>query len=259
MKKIFVLFTFLLLAGCEQLFNVYVDSYGVEMVFVPAGKFLMGADASQLTEDSDAFSLRSVYMEPFFIDKYEVSNADYQKCVDAGICQPIDYPENVTAYFYPDPDEFENLPVFFATLEKAQAYCEWRGARLPTEIEWEKAARGTDGRIYPWGNSEPDCSLANYGLLICSGFHKPVDCCPLGVSPYGAYNMAGNVAEWTTLCEVKGYKIKCYRDRGVLRGGSLISPAFEIRTFERVQNLISSRSLVDGGYTWNGIRCAKSR
>lgn len=235
------------LSGCIGQGQVYVDPYGVEMVFVPAGEFTMGAEDVQLMDMSNAWPLQAVYVESFYIDKYEVSNANYQKCVDAGICRPNIYPTSWQIY-YPEQEAIADLPVTFLSWEDAKTYCAWRGARLPTEPEWEKAARGTDGRIYPWGN-EIDCSYANYGLFSCSdGSLRPVGSYPKGISPYGAYNMAGNAGEWVSNCKTDDHGV--FRCESVLRGGIAMYQAWAIRTFER--------ELQPTPNAWTGVRCAKS-
>jgi formylglycine-generating enzyme required for sulfatase activity len=159
---------------------------GMEMLPVPAGKFDMGSEEG----DDDEKPVHTVNLDAFYIDKYEVSVAQYQKCVDAGACaEPFTWPA------FSEP----NAPVVGVTWNDAANYCAWAGARLPTEAEWEKAARGTDGRTYPWGDQDPDCSLGNhwFGEEQCAG--KPVDVgqYPAGASPYGALDMAGNAFEWT--------------------------------------------------------------
>jgi formylglycine-generating enzyme required for sulfatase activity len=161
------------------------------MVCVPAGRFLMGSTDADGEAQDDEKPQHTVTLDAFFIDRTEVTNAQYQRCVDAGVCLVAD----MNSY---DPQGKPNHPVIEITWNDARIYCDWAGARLPTEAEWEKAARGTDGRIYPWGNQAPDCSLANYWGKDggCTGHTMPVGSYPAGTSPYGLQDMAGNAWEW---------------------------------------------------------------
>jgi len=160
------------------------DKDGMEMVFVPAGEFIMGgADPNEPI----AYPRHAVYLDAFWIDRMEVTNAQYLRCVQANVCEPTIDPS------------FEDLtkadhPVIEVTWYDAQNYCEWVDRRLPTEAEWEKAARGVDERIYPWGNDPPDCTKAQFEN--CGSGTAPVGSKPRGASPYGVLDMAGNVAEW---------------------------------------------------------------
>jgi formylglycine-generating enzyme required for sulfatase activity len=159
-----------------------VDAKGVVMVHVPAGKFTMGSDM-----EDDEKPPHEVYLDAYYIDKYEVTNALYKTCVDTSICKlPID------VRHYNDP-LYANHPVVYVDWQMSQNFCEWRGARLPTEAEWEKAARGTDNRLYPWGDTA-NCEQANYAN--CIGDTTEVGKYKSGASPYGAYDMAGNVWEY---------------------------------------------------------------
>lgn len=194
-----------------------------DMVFIPAGPFLMGSSdeeaqqvirqlggaeileditykansspqSREVTEDIQWFQAekpqREVFVDAFYIDKYEVTNAQYKTFIDATEHRPPRHWENNTY-----PVEEDNLPVVYVSWKDAVTYCRWVGKRLPIEEEWEKAARGVDAHIWPWGN-EFDIKKCNVESWEGSG-PKPVGSYPQGVSPYGVYDMAGNVWEWT--------------------------------------------------------------
>ncbi|MBI9043582.1 MAG: formylglycine-generating enzyme family protein [Anaerolineaceae bacterium] len=155
---------------------------GMILLAVPAGEFEMGSNGG----GSDEKPIHTVYLDAYWMDQTEVTNAMYEKCVEAGKCEKprgSDY-EN---------SSYSNHPVVYVDWQSAQDYCEWAGRRLPTEAEWERAARGTDGRTYPWGEGI-DSSLANYGQNVNDT--TKVGSYPQGASPYGALDMAGNVWEW---------------------------------------------------------------
>lgn len=157
------------------------------MVTVPAGNFLMGTNSKR----SDAYNRpqHTVYLPEFKIDKYLVTNAEYAKFVAATKYRvPLDWADGKI------PDEKITYPVTMVTWYGADKYCKWKGKRLPSEAEWEKAARGTDGRRWPWGNKMDASRLNTYYHL---GSSNEVTKYKTGVSPYGAYDMAGNVSEWT--------------------------------------------------------------
>ncbi len=193
------------------------------MVLVSAGQFLMGCnpdvdplgdaypDAANVprtceAESRPAVPYRKVDLHGFWIDRTEVTKAEYRKCIDADVCTPplewdMEYDDG-TQTLVPTPDD---RPAGGLTWNQATTFCEWVGKRLPTEAEWEKAARGTDGRKYPWGDSpEPDCGLAIHiwdspeGSVGCSETRlAAVGSLPANTSPFGAVDMAGNVEEWT--------------------------------------------------------------
>jgi formylglycine-generating enzyme required for sulfatase activity len=165
------------------------DPNGVTMLLVPAGIFTMGSSDGSPEEQP----VHEVYLDDFYLDKYEVTNVLYRACVDAGVCnEPHNTGSSTRPTYYGDP-AFDSYPVIYVDWSQAKTYCEWRGARLPTEAEREKAARGTDGRTYPWGEGT-DCSRANYSS--CIGDTVAVGGYEDGLSPYGLYDMAGNVSEW---------------------------------------------------------------
>jgi formylglycine-generating enzyme required for sulfatase activity len=163
------------------------------MVYVPAGAFWMGSDESDLLANDDEKPQHEVTLDAFWIDRTEVTNTQYQRCVDEGACSPPLNSKSSTRDSYYGASEFDDYPVIWVTWRQADAYCTWAGKRLPTEAEWEKAARGTDKRLYPWGEGI-DCSHANYGN--CASDTAEVASYLQGASPYGALNMVGNVWEW---------------------------------------------------------------
>jgi formylglycine-generating enzyme required for sulfatase activity len=163
----------------------FIDSKDVPMRMVPAEEFLMGSASG----DVDEVPVHTVYLDAYYIDKYEVTNVLYKACVNAGVCYP---PHDLNYY---GNSQYANHPVLYVDWDMARAYCEWRSAKLPSEAQWEKAARGTDARTYPWGEGI-DCSRANYSG--CSGNTSNVMTHQIGISPYGAYDMAGNAWEWVS-------------------------------------------------------------
>src|SRR5271157_2428964 len=179
--------------------SVYTDSHSVTMLLVPKGEFTMGPNGSGASH--------IVYLDEYYIDKYEVTNALYSACVNTGACQPPTSIASSSRPSYFGNPKFDSYPVIYVTWDMANTFCQWSGARLPTEAEWEKAARGTDGRIYPWGN-EFNGNFLNFCDINCSqswanknyndGYADtaPVGSYPQGASPYGALDMAGNVYEW---------------------------------------------------------------
>jgi formylglycine-generating enzyme required for sulfatase activity len=162
-----------------------IDDKGITMRLVPAGTFMMGSEQGYKEKP-----IHEVYLDTYYMDIYEVTNAAYKLCVSDGVCE---LPRDTNTKY--NKSRYDNHPVVYVDWDKAKAYCTWRGARLPTEAEWEKAARGTDGRTYPWGEEEINCGKANYGSN-CFKDTTPVGTYENGKSPYGMYDMIGNVWEW---------------------------------------------------------------
>lgn len=165
---------------------------GMILRYVPAGEFIMGSDDDY--RDDNAKPVHTVYLDSFWIDQTEVTNKMYALCVEAGECKE---PANNKSYTHPNyysNVEFDNYPVIYVNWSKAKLYCEWANRRLPTEAEWEKAARGANGNMYPWGNNNPNDDLLNYNSTV--GDTTEVGIYPGGKSIYGALDMAGNVWEW---------------------------------------------------------------
>lgn len=174
---------------------------GAELKLVPAGEFVMGAEPETALAICEATSVgctledfldesppHAVYLNSFWIYATEVTNAQYRICVEAGVCSLPAFLE-----FY-DQALFADHPAVYVSWYQAEAYCDWAGGRLPTEAEWEKSARGEDGRLFPWGD-HPDCGYAN--LKGCTqGLTADVGTFPEGASPYGILDLAGNAAEW---------------------------------------------------------------
>ena len=169
-----------------------VASAAPATVPVAAGDFWMGADDGA----DDEGPVHPVQVGEFWIDTHEVTNARYRECVEAQVCRSpaLTISRHRPDYFW--DAKFADYPVIFVSWQQADAFCRFAGGRLPTEAEWEKAARGPAPSLntYPWGDTLPDCEHAN--MAGCIGDTDGVGRRPLGQSPYGVMDMAGNVWEW---------------------------------------------------------------
>jgi formylglycine-generating enzyme required for sulfatase activity len=244
----------------------FVDDHGVPMALVPAGPFEMGSyDGAE-----DEQPVHTVILNDFYIDQYEVTNSQYATCVNEGVCDPT---TDTTAFessysrgiYYGNP-EYADYPVIYANWYEAQKYCEWRGARLPTEAEWEKAARGDlDGKNYPWGNESPVCE---FGAMNGAKFDDDGNCNntdteevgSYSANGYGLYDMAGNVWEWVSDFYDENYYANSPTENPsgpeegsypVIRGGSWNNHVDRLRVSDRRFNDPKSGSLS------SGFRCAR--
>lgn len=230
---------------------------GVVMVYIPGGSFLMGSDPVQdAWAEGDAMPQHRVTLDSFWIDRTEVTNAQYEMCVAAGACASSRYASD-------GDHNGATYPVVGVSWRDAVAYCAWAGGQLPTEAQWEYAARGPESFLYPWGNNPPTCSLAQFGG--CANNIMPVgSLSPDGDSWVGAADMAGSVGEWVADWYDSGYYAvspsdnptgPASGDAKVLRGGSWASygDAYRdtVRASDRNLNAPTNR---DGLI---GFRCAQ--
>lgn len=235
-------------AGATQLSKID----GMVQVFVPAGTFTMGSAVDDPHADDDEKPPHEVFLDSFWIDRTEVTNEMYLQCMSDKVCTPP-----ARSVFYKKP-KYAHHPVIGISWVQAQEYCKWAERRLPTEAEWEKAARGTDGRIYPWGNTPPTAELANFNHQ----FNETVQVGTYenGASPYGVLDMAGNAWEWVA----DGYQPDFYAhspeenpisdspvNRRVLRGGNWDSNEDGLRVTNRFWAF-------PGRNDFDGFRCGKS-
>jgi formylglycine-generating enzyme required for sulfatase activity len=248
-------------------------------VVIPATTFMMGARDDDELAEPDEFPQHEVSVDAFAIDLYEVSVAQYAAFLNSlgayveacnGFTCLITNFETTNSYLTDDTveyiavEDFGNMPINNVSWHGANAYCEWVGGRLPTEAEWELAATGGDGRIYPWGNSIEVDEGRTTAAVFAGTFDslQPVDSLPEGVSPFGPHHMAGNVWEWVA----DGYDPSYYdlspaanptgpevtvTDDYVMRGGGYDSPAAELRTTNRASERAPEFRLVPS----TGFRC----
>jgi formylglycine-generating enzyme len=229
------------------------DRTDVKLVAIPAGTFLYGCngEAGRGCPSSEVAGQRTE-LGAFQIDRTEVRVSEYRNCVDDGACAP---PAVANGCNWNAPGRGEH-PVNCVNWDQARSYCEWIGKRLPTEQEWEKAARGTDGRTYPWGDEGPSCDVAVMTGAEgpgCGEGTAPVASRDRGRSPYGLFDMAGNVFEWTGSLYVSGGEAR------VLRGGSWKNDADAIRTSHRQGALPNVRDAAVGFRCAEGAIVAETR
>ncbi len=244
----------------------------MSMVLIPGGTFQMGGLNGQAQPDEKPD--HKVTLKSFWLDKTEVTKSQYAQCVAAGACEIPNELKSSTRSDYYTNAEYADYPVVFVTWNDAKTYCEWAGRRLPTEAEWEFAARGNDFRNYPWGDADPTEETANFGYknkdTVKAGSY------PNGASPYGILDMAGNVWEWVADYYSASYYEKSPAENPtgpdkpgvnglqmVLRGGSWADEIIELRVSNRgfglAQNLEAdklSNSYAGQANERIGFRCA---
>ncbi|MBI4511067.1 MAG: SUMF1/EgtB/PvdO family nonheme iron enzyme [Deltaproteobacteria bacterium] len=218
---------------------------------IPAGDFYVGCHEGVALEllgircQADE-KFRREHVDAFSIDVDEVTQYEYRRCVLAKRCTPPSMRDPDDDVQRPTPYKHD-LPVVYVSWRQAREYCQWRGTRLPTELEWERAARGDIARLFPWGSALPTCRLANFEG--CGGELQAVTSHPEGVSADGLYDMAGNAWEWVEESPGEDFP----HSMRVIRGGNFNSPAELLRTSYR-GHLVESF-----GYPTVGFRCATSR
>jgi formylglycine-generating enzyme required for sulfatase activity len=223
------------------------------MVLVPAGRFLMGSASGEANEQPE----HEVSLDAFLIDQFEVSNAQYRACVEAGSCTASRLADAYTYRNYRDDPAYDNYPVINVSWDQAVAYCTWAEKRLPTEAEWEYAASGPDDFDWPWGNSfDSQLSAAS------ASDTQPVDSYTEGASPFDVYNMAGNVTEWVEDVFDEGFYASSEGSHNpvntgeagsrILRGGSFDNT--EASLYRTSRRLVKSPTFYDVD---TGFRCAK--
>lgn len=236
---------------------------GAPMVFVPAGPFPMGVPYGDRDGGRDEYPRHEVFVDQFYIDKFEVTNGRYAQFVNATGHRAPHNPTDPTRTLWQGAaitDSLADRPVVNVDWYDAAAYCKWAGKRLPTEAEWEKAAKGTSDRRFPWGNVEPAPKHLNYNQKwIGEKTLMPVGSYDAGKSPFGVYDMAGNVWEWVN----DWYDARYYEksppknpqgpDTGrqkVIRGGGWQNETPTVRIFTRVGSDPTIRN------ESTGFRCA---
>jgi eukaryotic-like serine/threonine-protein kinase len=246
---------------------------GVEIIYVPEGEFLMGSNYDDNQAQDNEFPQHTVSLDSFWIDQTEITNKKYALCIRDGNCELPSEMNSYTREVYFTSPQFENYPVIYVSWFQSSQYCSWAGRRLPTEAEWEFAARGSDGRIYPWGTGTLAGTYLNFADInapfsyayggINDGYAdtSPVGNYPQGASPYGVLDMSGNVWEWLgDWYDESYYSVSLENNpvgptnggERVLRGGSWSDSSRDVKVTRRLSFSPSTTHFAIG------FRCAMS-
>ena len=209
------------------------------MVRVPAGSFEMGSN-----DDEGEQPVHVVTADSFLMDVTEATVRDYEACVRKGMCSPAESGQ----YCNSGKIDRRDHPINCVDWHQATAFCAWLGKRLPTDEEWEYAARGTDGRTYPWGMESPDKQLCWKAVGTCR-----VGQFPSGRSPFGVLDLAGNVDEWTSDGHSKDYLEPRAKDRRIVRG-----TAYHTRDPHYVRATYRGEAADTHSLSYLGFRCVRS-
>ncbi|HAS16927.1 MAG: hypothetical protein A3D21_05435 [Nitrospirae bacterium RIFCSPHIGHO2_02_FULL_42_12] len=233
------------------------------MILIPAGKFIIGSDSAMDGKRGEDFGVdeeprHKLHLNAFYIDQYEVTIGEYKEYLKVSGKEwlgDINFPEEFPPEIYFNPPDLNRHPANYISWYDADDYCRWKGKRLPTEFEWEKAARGAEGRRWPWGNQyEPGNAHTSEKF---PAWTAPVGSHPEDKSVYGVYDSAGNVSEWTSshYLSYQGNTVSDGRYKKgvyVLKGGSFLEPG---KIFGRPARRFASRP--DYSHRTYGFRCAK--
>lgn len=232
----------------------------VGMVYVSSGYSMMGTEFGDLTAANNTKPYHLIYVDAFYMDVQEVTNADYAVCVAAGVCREPESFDSKTRENYYSSSIFASFPVLNVTWQDAADYCAFVEKRLPTEAEWERAARGiSDNRRYPWGAGSPRSHHMNISLI--PGDTERVNIYSEGLSPYGAADMLGNVSEWTADWYEENWYYMGEQDnpKGPAEGSEKVVRGSSFEADPKEQHLASRTGMDPDSYSYTvGFRCAQS-
>jgi formylglycine-generating enzyme required for sulfatase activity len=233
--------------------NRLISKDTMMVIYIPAGEFIMGSIQGDKNAQAEEEPAHKVYTDAYWIDRTQVTNAMFRACVNAGACTYNLTPATAPDYYNP---LYDNHPVVYVTWEQAATYCTWEGGRLPTEAEWEKAARGNKNSLYAWGDQIPNGNLVNVNNFV--GITTAVGLFPRGQSAYGLMDMGGNVREWVSDWYAADYYLHSPTnnpkgpetgEKKVLKGAAFS----DVKVFSRVANRLTHVPSSPGNV--RGFRC----